>query len=155
MITLQRTDATNADFQHLVVALDRYLASTDGDEHAFYSQYNRSDGLKYVLVAYDGDKAVGCGAIKHYSNQVMEIKRMYVAPDTRGLGIASTILQELETWALQLSHTKCLLETGVKQLEAIRLYQKNGYVQIANYGQYVGMSNSVCFEKKLASITAA
>nr|WP_315481708.1 GNAT family N-acetyltransferase [uncultured Undibacterium sp.] len=149
MIRLQRTDSNNSDFQSMVVELDRYLAMTDGDEHAFYAQYNKSDGLKYVVVAYDGDRALGCGAIKHYADGVMEVKRMYVVPAARGQGIAAAVLAELEKWTLELKYQKCLLETGVKQLEAIRLYEKCGYDVVANYGQYQGMENSICFEKNL------
>lgn len=147
MIRLQHTDSSNTDFQHLVVELDRYLAMTDGEEHAFYAQYNKSDGLKYVIVAYDGDTAIACGAIKHYADGIMEVKRMFVAPAARGQGIASIVLNALEKWALTLGYQKCLLETGVKQLQAIRLYQKSDYVLVPNYGQYQGMANSVCFEK--------
>jgi putative acetyltransferase len=154
MITLKRTDSNNADFQKLVVELDRYLAITDGDEHAFYAQYNKSDGLKYVVVAYDGETPLGCGAIKHYADNVMEVKRMYVAPSARGQGIASSVLQELEDWTTQLAYKTCLLETGVKQLEAIRLYRKNGYNIIPNYGQYQGVSNSVCFEKTIHQLVS-
>lgn len=154
MITLKRTDSNNADFQKLVVELDRYLAITDGDEHAFYAQYNKSDGLKYVVVAYDGETPLGCGAIKHYADNVMEVKRMYVAPSARGQGIASSVLQELEDWTIQLAYKTCLLETGVKQLEAIRLYRKNGYNIIPNYGQYQGVSNSVCFEKTIHQLVS-
>jgi len=154
MITLKRTDSNNTDFQKLVVELDRYLAITDGDEHAFYAQYNKSDGLKYVVVAYDGDTPVGCGAIKNYADGVMEVKRMYVAPSARGQGMASSVLKELESWATQLSHQKCLLETGVKQLDAIRLYQKSGYQIVPNYGQYHGVSNSVCFEKTIHQLVS-
>lgn len=150
MINLQRTDSTHPDFQKLVVELDRYLAKMDGEEHAFYAQYNKSDGLKYVVLAYDGDEAVGCGAIKFYDDKTMEVKRMYVAPSARGLGFASAILQELERWAKQLSYHQCLLETGVKQTEAIKLYEKNAYAKIENYGQYQGQANSVCFAKTLA-----
>lgn len=154
MITLKRTDSNNADFQDLVLELDRYLAITDGDEHAFYAQYNKSDGLKYVVVAYDGETPLGCGAIKHYADNVMEVKRMYVAPSARGQGIASSVLQELEDWTIQLAYKTCLLETGVKQLEAIRLYQKNGYSIIPNYGQYQDVSNSVCFEKTICQLVS-
>jgi putative acetyltransferase len=154
MITLKRTDSNNADFQDLVLELDRYLAITDGDEHAFYAQYNKSDGLKYVVVAYDGETPLGCGAIKHYADNVMEVKRMYVAPSARGQGIASSVLQELEDWTIQLAYKTCLLETGVKQLEAIRLYRKNGYNIIPNYGQYQGVSNSVCFEKTIHQLVS-
>lgn len=149
MINLQRTDSTHPDFQKLVVELDRYLAKMDGEEHAFYAQYNKSDGLKYVVLAYDGDEAVACGAIKPYADSVMEVKRMYVAPAARGKGIASIVLEELETWTRELTCQRCLLETGVKQLEAIRLYQKNAYQIVPNYGQYQGMGNSICFEKSV------
>jgi putative acetyltransferase len=149
MIRLQHTDSSNTDFQHLVVELDRYLAMTDGEEHAFYAQYNKSDGLKYVIVAYDGDTAIACGAIKHYADGIMEVKRMFVAPAARGQGIASNVLNALEKWTLALGYQKCLLETGVKQLQAIRLYQRSGYDQVPNYGQYQGMANSICFEKAL------
>lgn len=149
MIQLIRTDSQDPHFQNLVIELDRYLATTDGDEHAFYAQHNKSDSLKYVVVAFDGEQAIGCGAIKPYADSVMEVKRMYVAPVARGKGVASIILQELETWTRELAQQKCLLETGVKQLEAIRLYQKNGYQVVPNYDQYQGMANSVCFEKSV------
>ena len=150
MIRLLRTDSSNADFQALVIELDRYLAKTDGDEHAFYSQYNKSDGLKYVVLAYDGDKAVGSGAIKHFADDVMEVKRMYVHPEARGHGVATLVLRELENWTTELSYKKCLLETGVKQLEAVALYRKNAYEVVPNYGQYEGMENSICFEKVIS-----
>lgn len=149
MIRLLRTDANHPDFQQLVLELDRYLATTDGEEHAFYSQYNQSNGLKYVVLAFEGERAIGCGAIKPYADNVMEVKRMYVDPSARGKGIASIVLQELEAWTKELAQQKCLLETGIRQHEAIRLYQKNGYEVIANYGQYQGMENSICFEKSV------
>jgi GNAT superfamily N-acetyltransferase len=77
----------------------------------------------------------------------MEIKRMYVKPESRGKGIASKILSELEAWASELSYNKCLLETGIKQPEALRLYTKNGYERIPNYGQYSDIIGSLCFGK--------
>lgn len=149
MITLKRTDAHDVDFQQLVVKLDRYLAIIDGDEHAFYAQYNKSDSLKHVVVAYMDGHAVGCGAIKHFSDNTMEVKRMFVDPEVRAQGIASLVLQELERWAVELSCHACVLETGGTQADAVRLYQKNGYYLIPNYGQYQGVENSVCFEKRL------
>ena len=79
----------------------------------------------------------------------MEIKRMYTSPEFRGKGAATRILRELENWAAELSCKKCILETGKRQPEAIRLYQRNGYLPIPNYGQYAGIENSVCFEKQL------
>ena len=151
MITTIRTQSDNTDFQQLVRALDIDLQIRDGHEHEFYAQFNSIATIKHVIVAYQEDKAVGCGAIKPYDDQTMEIKRMYVLPQERGKGIASLILSHLETWAKQLNYKKCLLETGVNQPEAIALYNKNQYQIIANFGQYAGMENSVCFEKKISN----
>ena len=75
---------------------------------------------------------------------------MYTLPESRGKGIATRILTELEIWASELSFKKCVLETGKRQPEAIVLYKKNSYKQIKNYGQYVGIENSLCFEKELS-----
>jgi len=149
MISLVRTNSDNKDFILLVKQLDDYLAELDGEEHAFYNQLNKIDKLKQVIVAYENNKPVGCGAIREYSPEKMEVKRMYTLPKHRGKGIATKILAELETWALELSYTKCVLETGKRQPEAIGLYKKNGYKIIPNYGKYVEMDNSVCFVKEL------
>jgi putative acetyltransferase len=59
------------------------------------------------------------------------------------------VLAELEAWAAELGYPKCVLETGKRQPEAIALYEKQGYQRISNYGQYIGVENSVCFEKVL------
>lgn len=79
----------------------------------------------------------------------MEVKRMFTSPENRGEGIAGQILVELENWAKEINFEKCILETGKKQPEAIRLYKKSGYVITPNYGQYAGIENSVCFMKHL------
>lgn len=146
---LIRTDNTNSDFIALVKHLDEDLAVSDGDEHAFYDQYNKIDAIKHTIVAYIDKTPVGCGAIKEYDPNTMEVKRMFTKDEHRGKGIASTILAELEKWAKELEYHRCILETGLKQPAAIRLYKKIGYEIISNYGQYKGVVNSVCFEKVL------
>jgi putative acetyltransferase len=151
MVTIVRTDSENQDFVELVKFLDADLAERDGQEHTFYAQYNKINKIKYVVVAYKNTSPVSCGAVKEYSPGVMEVKRMYTIPEHRGEGIASLVLRELETWAVELSYQKCILETGKKQPEAIALYQKNGYALIQNYGQYAGIENSVCFEKAVSA----
>lgn len=148
-MTLLRTDSENPDFVTLVRLLDADLAQRDGNEHAFYSQFNKITAIRHVVVAYENNKPVGCGAIKEYTSDAMEVKRMYVLPELRKHGIASQILTALETWARELGYPTCVLETGKRQPEAIALYQRNGYAMIPNYGQYVGIDNSVCFGKKL------
>ena len=149
MIKIIRTDSSNPDFIELVKHLDADLAKRDGEEHSFYAQYNKINMIKHVIVAYENNKPVSCGAIKEFSPRVMEVKRMFTLPANRGKGIATTILSELEKWAGEMAFEKCILETGKAQPEAIALYTKNGYSIIPNYGQYAGVENSFCFEKKL------
>jgi|SRR5690349_24870665 len=149
MVTVVRTDSANPDFISLVRSLDADLAIRDGEDHSFYSQFNKIDKIKYVIVAYEDSLPVGCGAIKAFSPEIMEVKRMYVLPDRRNAGIATAVLSALERWAGELGCSRCILETGKKQPEAIRLYQKNGYHVIQNYGQYAGVENSICFAKDL------
>ena len=151
MIRIIRTDSENSDFIELVRHLDAELAVRDGDDHAFYAQFNKIAQLKQVVVAYENEKALGCGAIRALDSSVIEIKRMFVPLERRGKGIATLVLLELENWARELSYTRCVLETGLKQPEAIRLYEKNGYERIPNYGQYTDVGNSVCFGKDIAT----
>ena len=80
----------------MVRDLDLYLSEQDGPEHAFYAQFNKIENLKYVVVAYHQDQAVGCGAIKPFNESSMEVKRMYVKPEFRGQKIASRLLVALE-----------------------------------------------------------
>ena len=149
MINLIRTNSDNLDFRELVALLDADLAIRDGAEHSFYAQFNRVDAIRHVVVAFDSEKAVGCGAFKEYEAGAAEIKRMYVREDERGKGIAGKILAELENWAKESGFTECVLETGLKQPEAIALYRKSGYEIIPNYGQYAGVENSVCMKKTI------
>lgn len=149
MIQIKRTDSNNPHFQLLVRELDLELKVRDGDDHAFYAQYNKSDSIKFVVVAYENSVPVGCGALKEYDSDTMEVKRMYVPLEYRGKGIASFVLKDLEKWAAELGYKKCILETGENQPEAIKLYSKNNYIRIPNYGQYVGVDASKCFEKYL------
>jgi GNAT superfamily N-acetyltransferase len=148
-ITILRTDSSSDDFQNLIKLLDAHLAVTDEDEHDFYNQYNGTDSIKHVVLAYTGETPVGCGAVKHYDKQTVEVKRMFTSAEHRGKGIAVKVLNELEAWAVELGYSRCLLETGRRQPYAIRLYEKQGYAVVPNFGQYAGMENSVCMEKEV------
>ncbi|GGK24335.1 N-acetyltransferase [Yeosuana aromativorans] len=146
---LVRTNSENPDFINLVKDLDAYLKVIDGDEHAFYKQYNNIDVLKHTVVAYLNEKPVGCGAFKKFDKDCVEIKRMFTDITVRGKGIATKILSELEIWASELNYKSCILETGIRQVEAVNFYKKNQYTIIPNYGQYINISNSLCFKKML------
>ncbi len=149
MIILKSTDSSDIDFVELVKYLDRDLMIRDGEDHSFYAQFNKIATIKHVIVAYINDQPIGCGAIKAYNSTTMEVKRMFVSPEYRGKGVATTILTALEKWAGALGYTSCILETGLQQPEAIGLYKKSRYEVIPNYGQYAGIENSVCFQKLL------
>ena len=149
MLQLQRTTSKNKEFQQLVQELDAYLAVTDGDEHDFYNQFNKIEGLQHVVVAYLGEKAVSCGAIRPFDKETMEVKRMFTSLESRGKGIASQVLAALENWSQELGYKKCVLETGIRQAEAIALYEKNAYKLIPCYGPYLNVENSLCYGKEL------
>jgi len=150
MIKLVRTNSENIDFINLVKDLDAFLKITDGDEHEFYNQYNNIDVIKHTVVAYLNNQPVGCGALKPFDIESIEIKRMFTQSEARGNGIATKILQELEAWAKELNYKSCILETGIRQIEAIALYKKNDYQLMPNYGQYINVVNSLCYKKHLS-----
>lgn len=148
-MNLIRTNSGNPDFIKLVALLDEDLAIRDGDDHAFYAQFNKTIHIRNVVLAYNNEEVIACGAFRDYEGNTVEIKRMFVQPHYRGRGIAGLLLQELEHWAKELGFHYCILETGKNQPEAIRLYQKSGYSRIPNYGQYQTVENSVCMKKAI------
>ncbi|MBL3549770.1 GNAT family N-acetyltransferase [Chryseobacterium sp. KMC2] len=148
-MTIKRLDSTHPDFQNLVQLLDTDLAVHNGDDNAFFEQFNTIDKLKNCTVAYIDELPAACGAFKELSDNTVEIKRMYTNPTFRKRGLASGILRELENWAKELGFEKAVLETSVDLKNAISVYEKSGFYRIPNYGQYIGIDNSVCFEKIL------
>ena len=127
MLNLTRTTSENQDFINLVKLLDADLKIRDGKDHEFYAQINKTAILNNVIVCYQNDIAIGCGAFREIDAKTFEIKRMFVNPDYRGKGIASKILSELELWTSELNYFQIILETGINQPEAISLYKKSGY----------------------------
>lgn len=149
MISLFRTNSSHPDFVKLVQLLDAELAVFDGNEYEFYHQFNQIDKIKHAVVAYEGKQAVAIGAIRHYNDEEVEIKRMYTRGDARGRGYATEVLKELEKWAKELGYMRCILETGKRQEAAVALYQIRGYLLTPKYGPYIDMDNSLCFSKDL------
>ena len=145
---LVQTNQGSKDFQQLVALLDAELAIRDGDDHAFYHQFNGIESLDHVIIAYDKGQPVGCGAFKARNNQQVEIKRMFVLTAARKKGYASAILTTLETWAAKEGYSEAILETGKAQIEALSFYPKQGYTVIANFAPYVGLKFGL-FSKSL------
>lgn len=96
-----------------------------------------------------GGNPIACGAIRPLEEDVAELKRVFVKADFRGRGYSKTVVNELERQARERGYRVMRLETGVRQPEAISLYESMGYYRIPNYGEYRDSGLSVCFEKKL------
>ncbi|PTT77748.1 MULTISPECIES: GNAT family N-acetyltransferase [unclassified Chryseobacterium] len=148
-MTIKRTDSSNKDFQNLVQLLDADLAIRNGEDHSFYDQFNKIDAIKNCIVIYVDEIPAACGTFKKFDEETVEIKRMYTNPDFRKKGLATTIVKDLEIWAKELNYTKAVLESSLEQNEALSVYEKSGYTRIPNYGQYIGIDKSVCYEKVL------
>ena len=143
-----RTTYLNPAFQELVAELNTDLANRDGKDHPL-SQFNEIIHLKHVVVVYLKNKAVGCGAISKYDLVATEIKRMYVTPAHRGQQLGENILSELENWTKELGLSKCILFMGVNQPEAMKLYLRNNFSVIENYGKLKDIPDSICLAKTL------
>src|SRR4051812_27201573 len=113
-MTIIRTDSENKDFIELVLKLDEFITEMDGPQHTFYAQFNKLDDIKHVVVIFANEVPVSCGAIKPFSEDAMEVKRMFTIPSYRGRGMARVVLEELEKWAREMNYNKCVLETGRK-----------------------------------------
>lgn len=152
MILVKRTNSNNPDFEKLIAELDKDLWTMNYSNQGEYDKHNIIENLPTVVIVYDGDTAVGCGCFKKFDETSAEVKRMYVAKDSRGKGVSRMILSELEAWAKETGYPKTILETGTAQIEAIGLYKNSGYIIIENYGPYTGLSDSICFGKNLILI---
>ena len=150
MLSLQRSNYLNLDFQEFCEELNKEFWIRYPDSQHHFEPYNKVDESARIIVAYDGDIAIACGCFRSTKEPTtIEIKRMYVRPGRRGTGIASKILGALETWAGEEGYTQSILETGIKQPEAIALYSRAGYSLIPNYPPYVGVMESICMQKNL------
>jgi GNAT superfamily N-acetyltransferase len=106
--------------------------------------------IKTAVLIYANDEAVACGCFKEKDRSTVEIKRMFVKKNFRGLGLSKLVLQELENWAMELGYSFAVLETSIHFDTAKKLYQTNGYNIIENYPPYVGLEESVCMRKALS-----
>jgi GNAT superfamily N-acetyltransferase len=108
--------------------------------------------LGVFLVAWLDGEPAGCGAVRPLRGAppgIGEVKRMYTAPRARRRGVSRAILARLECEAAQLGYRRLQLETGLRQPEAIALYDSSGWYRIPTFGQYEGDELSVCFAKDL------
>ncbi len=141
----------------MLSALDAYLATLyEPEANHIMSVQELLDPAVRFLAAWDGDSAIGCGALRFMSGEpeagglrYAEIKRMYVSPAHRGRGIAAALLRQLEAAAAADGVTLALLETGEAQTEAVRLYERCGYRRRDAFGGYPDNGLSLFYGKAL------
>lgn len=151
-LTVARADLGSAVVRGLIAALNAELSSRypeAGATHFRLDPQEVAPGHGAFLVAARGERPVGCGAVRRIEARTGEVKRMYVAPEARGLGVGRTVLAALEAEARALGCARLVLETGVRQPEAIRLYERAGFIRIPAFGEYVDSPLSVCMAKDL------
>jgi putative acetyltransferase len=137
----------------LLASLDQYLATLYPPEanHILGIEDLLSGDVTF-LAAWDGERAVGCGAVRSVAGAdgaYGEIKRMFVHPDARGQRIGEQVLQRLEASIAEKGTPRALLETGRDQHAAIRLYERFGYRRRGAFGGYPDNGLSLFYEKQL------
>ena len=156
MFTVRIEDLHAHESQALIDELNAFLDSLYPPEDNFFDLPEAD----VFLVARDHDgTALGCAAVRTLDSDDLgdaldehvtaEVKRMYVRPDARRRGVARALLIRLEEESWRLGIGRLVLETGIRQPEAIRLYESHGYVEIPLFGQYVTSGTSVCYQKFL------
>lgn len=150
-LTFATVDPHEPEAQALVEALWNELGTIYGNTGP--CEYQPKDmqtvGAAFVLAWLDG-KPVGCGGIRPLMPGIAEVKRMYVVPGVRRMGIARKVLEHLETLAYDMGYMRLHLETGKPQEAAIRLYEQAGYHRIDCFGEYADDPISICFGKQIA-----
>ncbi|WP_367138535.1 GNAT family N-acetyltransferase [Saccharothrix sp. HUAS TT1] len=119
------------------------------DDHEPGATPGAHDVVVFVVARDRDGRAVGCGGLRLVEPGTAEVKRMYVAPASRGAGVATRILRALEDQARRAGVVDVLLETGTRQPEAMRFYEREGYHRIDNFGPYRGAPESVCYARRL------
>ncbi|QOG03713.1 GNAT family N-acetyltransferase [Flavobacterium sp. MDT1-60] len=149
IIRVVKTTSENPDFISLIKTFDIFLWERYPELKNDYWGNNVIEFNPNVVIIYLDEIAVGCGCFKKYNQNTAELKRMFVSPEARGLGVAQLIIKELENEAKNQGFETMILETLYKQIEAINLYQKVGFEIVENYEPYEGLTNSVCMSKSI------
>lgn len=151
-IKVVKTTSENPDFISLIKTFDTFLWERYPELKKDYWGNNVIEFNANVFLVYLDEKPVASGCFKKYNANTVELKRMFVSPEARGLGLAQLVIKELETEAKSQGFETMILETLYKQIEAIGLYQKVDFSIVDNYEPYVGLSNSVCMSKAINSV---
>lgn len=147
----QWTDGGNETFQKFYFITEAYYSKIVGgvENRGEFIPYNSSDSIQDVVLAYEKGKAVGCAGLKGYSAVAVEMKRLWIEPDYRGLGLATKLIALIEARAKEQNYQRIILQTREIMTAAVRLYQKLGYRQIDKYPPYDSFEGAICFAKDI------
>jgi GNAT superfamily N-acetyltransferase len=151
-LQIETAELSSPQVQALILALNAELRGRYpelGANHFRLDAEEVSSGRGALFVAHLDGRPVGCGAVRRISDREAEVKRMYTVPQARGKGVGRAILSVIEDEARRLGVRRIVLETGVRQPEALALYRRMGFVEIPLFGEYIGSSTSVCLAKEL------
>lgn len=150
-ITVKEVHYDNKDFIRLCCELDSYLNEAIGgeDKREKYKKYNHLDTMDYVVLVCDGERAVGCAALRRYSDTEIEVKRVFLQEAYRGRNIGGTLIENLVEKAKMLGFQRMILETGLFLEASVRLYRRFGFERIRNYGDYQNMEESYCMGREI------
>lgn len=154
MVEFLRTHAHHPDFKRFIIELDLEFQIRYPESRHNFQPYNQVDTSARVIIGFNDQQPIGCGCFRPTTlESTIEIKRMYVVPDFRNRGMGKRILELLEQWAVEQGFTKAILETGIKQPEAISAYRNSGYQLIPNFPPYEKVAESICMAKTLKAIS--
>lgn len=150
VIEIARERPDSPDARLLIAELDAVLEPNypSVSRHGYSVEKLIAQNVAFYMIRADGIPA-GCGGIQLFGTEYGELKRMYVRPQFRGLGLAKQLLNRLQTYAQEHGIPILRLETGIYQREAIALYEQFGFVQIAPFGEYRPDPVSRCYEKRI------
>ena len=148
-MTISFVPPSSRDFKMLAAKLDAYYFELVGDIQNRYAEVNRPENMAALAVAYENDTPVACGAWKRIDGTTAELKRLYVLPEYRRRGAASSLIAALEADAAAAGICRMILETAVDTTDSHRLYLSAGYRIVDYYGSPAGAENCLCFHKEL------
>ena len=148
LITPERPDTPDARLliEELEAHLDPFYPKAS--RHGYSVEKLIQQGVAFFVTRHD-DIPAGCGGVQFFGADYGEIKRMFVRPQFRGLGLAKLMLHHLEAYAREYHIHVLRLETGIHQTEAIRLYESVGFQPIPPFGEYSDDPLSRFFEKRI------
>lgn len=151
-ILIQKERPDTADAIQLIDELEQVLSAEypPEDRHGYSVQKLIDQGVEFYVIRYNG-AAAGCGGVQIFDDEPAygEVKRMYVRPAFRGLGLAKAMLRQIEAFTRTQGVNVLRLETGTVQTEALGLYKRFGFYAVGPFGDYVASDNNLFFEVQL------